>query len=602
MNTLNIPEYKVSQFNFQIKDLIENNFNYIRISGEISEIKNASKGQLYITLKDAQSILSCVVWSQKMKNLLFNPELGMQVIATGKITTWSKYKTTYQLDIDKIELEGEGALLKLIEDRKKKLKTKGIFDEKHKKNLPLIPKKIGIITSPNGSVIHDIINKIKERFLIDIDLWPSAVQGTEAEISIIKAIKLKPNQPILYFNLGIILESLGKLKQAEIYTRKAIELKPDYAEAHLNLGCILIDIGKLKEAESLIKKSIDLKSTLAKAYFSLSTLKYSQDNKDWQSKLFSKNILNQTSKEDLIHIYFARANILHKDKKYQEASKYYTLANSLKLELRPSNPEIIIKKSNKLMFEKYKKDFNFKINYEYPESIFIVGMPRSGSTLLESILSMNKNNKDLGEVNILEESYLEWKKIGQKSTLAQLYWKKVNNHKNKFNITTNKWLYNYQYTRIILKLIPNSKIIHCCRNPLDNILSMYRANFAQGNQYSSSLIDSIKVYLHQDEIMSRYKNKYRSKIYDLNYDKLVSNPSKEIKSLLSWLGWKWDDSYLTPHLSKRSVSTASSVQVRSPINSKSIGTWKNYEDLLEAPFAILTKKKNYKNLTPSPNK
>ncbi len=189
MNTLNIPEYKVSQFNFQIKDLIENNFNYVRISGEISEIKNASKGQLYMTLKDDQSILSCVVWSQKMKNLLFNPELGMQVIATGKITTWSKYKTTYQLDIDKIELEGEGALLKLIEDRKKKLKTKGIFDEKYKKNLPLIPKKIGIITSPNGSVIHDIINKIKERFLIDIDLWPSAVQGTEAEMSIIKAIK-----------------------------------------------------------------------------------------------------------------------------------------------------------------------------------------------------------------------------------------------------------------------------------------------------------------------------------------------------------------------------------------------------------------------------
>ena len=189
MNTLNIPEYKVSQFNFQIKDLIENNFNYIRISGEISEIKNASKGQLYITLKDAQSILSCVVWSQKMKNLLFNPELGMQVIATGKITTWSKYKTTYQLDIDKIELQGEGALLKLIEDRKKKLKTKGIFDEKYKKNLPLIPKKIGIITSPTGSVIHDIINKIKERFFVDIDLWPSAVQGTEAEITIIRAIK-----------------------------------------------------------------------------------------------------------------------------------------------------------------------------------------------------------------------------------------------------------------------------------------------------------------------------------------------------------------------------------------------------------------------------
>ena len=185
----NIPEFKVSEFNESFKDLIESKFSYLRIKGEVSEVKTATKGQLYLVLKDEDSILSGVIWQSKKNYLNIQPELGMEVIATGKITTWSKYKTTYQLDIDKIELEGEGALLKLIEDRKKKLKTKGIFDEKYKKNLPLIPKKIGIITSPNGSVIHDIINKIKERFLIDIDLWPSAVQGTEAEMSIIKAIK-----------------------------------------------------------------------------------------------------------------------------------------------------------------------------------------------------------------------------------------------------------------------------------------------------------------------------------------------------------------------------------------------------------------------------
>ena len=96
--------------------------------------------------------------------------------------------------------------------------------------------------------------------------------------------------------------------------------------------------------------------------------------------------------------------------------------------------------------------------------------------------------------------------------------------------------------------------------------------------------------------MTQYKNRFRSKIYDFNYDLLVSNPNKEIKSLISWLGWKWDDSYLSPHLNPRSVSTASSVQVRSPINSKSIGGWKNYKDMLKPAIKILTQTDKYQDI------
>ena len=158
----NVPEYKVSQFNQAIKKVIESNFDYVRIRGEISEIKTATRGQLYITLKDKESILSAVIWDQKKKYLNFHPETGMEVVVTGKITTWSKYKTTYQIDIDKIELAGEGALLKLVEDRKKRLNTQGLFKEENKKPLPFLPSKIGVITSPTGSVIHDIINRIKD--------------------------------------------------------------------------------------------------------------------------------------------------------------------------------------------------------------------------------------------------------------------------------------------------------------------------------------------------------------------------------------------------------------------------------------------------------
>ena len=185
---LNIPEYGVTQFNRALKDVIEDHFSYVRIKGEISEIRVATKGQIYITLKDKTSILSAVVWEQKKRSLTFEPEIGMEVILTGRVTTWSKFKTTYQIDVDKIEIAGEGALLKIIEERKKRLKDKGYFDDANKQKIPYLPSRIGVITSPTGSVIHDIINRISDRFKTPIDLWPVAVQGTEAAKNIIDAI------------------------------------------------------------------------------------------------------------------------------------------------------------------------------------------------------------------------------------------------------------------------------------------------------------------------------------------------------------------------------------------------------------------------------
>jgi len=185
---INIPEYEVSEFNKAFKDVIQDNFDYIRIKGEISELKTATKGQIYLTLKDKVSILSGVIWEQKIKYLQLLPEVGMEVVVSGKITTWSKFKTTYQIDIDKIEISGEGALLKLIEDRKKKLSQKGYFDEAHKKQIPFLPNKIGVITSPTGSVIYDIINRISDRFKVPIEIWSVSVQGVEAVESIIEAI------------------------------------------------------------------------------------------------------------------------------------------------------------------------------------------------------------------------------------------------------------------------------------------------------------------------------------------------------------------------------------------------------------------------------
>ncbi|MDC0192090.1 exodeoxyribonuclease VII large subunit [Alphaproteobacteria bacterium] len=186
---VNIPEYEVTQFNQKLKDVIESNFTYVRIRGEVSQLKSASSGHIYLTLKDENSVLNATIWSQKKNYLQIQPEVGMEVIVTGKISTYAKSISTYSINIDRIELAGEGALLKLIEDRKKKLKSKGIFDEDHKKEIPFLSSKIGVITSAEGSVIHDIINRVKDRFPTNIDLWPVPVQGADAPKKIIEAIE-----------------------------------------------------------------------------------------------------------------------------------------------------------------------------------------------------------------------------------------------------------------------------------------------------------------------------------------------------------------------------------------------------------------------------
>ncbi len=414
----------------------------------------------------------------------------------------------------------------------------------------------------------------------------------EAEDSTRKAIQLNSDFAEAFLNLGAIFKGNRNFKEAEIYTRKAILINPNYYEAHSNLGSILINIGKLKDAKVSILNALKINPFLAKAYFLLSMLKLEDISINCIDMLFCEDVLANQSYQNKVDIYFARANILHNQKKYYESAKYLELANKLKLLIKPSRANLLIKRSEELFFESI-KDQKRNLQIDSPETIFIVGMPRSGSTLLESILAMNASVDDLGEINIFEESYQEWQDSDRKSTLAEIYWQKTANCKSDMNIKTNKWLYNYQYAGIISQQIPKAKIIHCFRNPLDNILSIYRTHFGVGNEYSSSLVDCVSIYLNHEKVMKQYKKLYRSNIYDLNYDLLVKQPNHEIKSLISWLGWDWDDLYLSPHLNTRSVLTASTVQVRSPINSKSVGGWKNYREMLLPAIEILKKNDFY---------
>ena len=184
----NIPEFSVSEITSLTKNILEENFDRVRIRGEVSKIKE-NKGHLYFSLKDENFVLNAICWSSAVPLLQVFPEEGMEVVAEGKITTYAKSSiSSYQIKVDQIELQGEGALLKLIEQRKKKLQAEGYFNDEHKKPIPFIPNKIGIITSPTGAVIMDIINRVQDRYPTHLLIYPISVQGNKSAGEIIEGI------------------------------------------------------------------------------------------------------------------------------------------------------------------------------------------------------------------------------------------------------------------------------------------------------------------------------------------------------------------------------------------------------------------------------
>ena len=181
-------EYTVSEISFAIKSLVETSFAQVRVKGEIFGAKRADSGHWYLSLKDENSILSAVCWRGVANSLNVKIEDGLEVVATGRITTFNG-RSSYQLVIESLEIAGTGALLKLLEERKQQFLKEGLFDAAHKKKIPYLPQTIGVITSPTGAVIRDIIHRIRDRFPSRIIVWPTLVQGEGAAEKIAAAIK-----------------------------------------------------------------------------------------------------------------------------------------------------------------------------------------------------------------------------------------------------------------------------------------------------------------------------------------------------------------------------------------------------------------------------
>ena len=187
-NLINSLEYTVSELSTSIKRIIEDNFDYIRLKAEVGRVSKPKSGHIYLDLKDDTSVISGIIWKGSVNKLNILPEEGLEVVCTGKVTTYAG-QSKYQIIIENIEPYGVGALMALLEKRKEKLLKENLFDDNFKKQIPFLPKRIGVITSPTGAVIRDILHRIEDRFPVNITVWPVKVQGDSSPEEIIDAIE-----------------------------------------------------------------------------------------------------------------------------------------------------------------------------------------------------------------------------------------------------------------------------------------------------------------------------------------------------------------------------------------------------------------------------
>lgn len=222
----NAAEFTVSEIAQAVKRTVEDEFGHVRVRGEISGYRGQhSSGHAYFTLKDENASIDAVVWKGNFARLTFKPEEGLEVIATGRLTTFPR-SSKYQIVIDNIEPAGAGALMALLEERRKKLLAEGLFARERKRALPYLPRVIGVITSPTGAVIRDILHRLNDRFPSHVLVWPVRVQGDTCAPEVVNAIEgfnaLLPEGPIPRPDLLIVARGGGSIEDLWGFNEEAV--------------------------------------------------------------------------------------------------------------------------------------------------------------------------------------------------------------------------------------------------------------------------------------------------------------------------------------------------------------------------------------------
>ncbi len=453
-----------------------------------------------------------------------------------------------------------------------------------------------------------------------------------------EALKYNPKDSSILNNLGLIHTSIENYEIAEEYLERSLKLKPEYISGTVNmanlklklnngkeainilekilinnknnyeinftLGNAYQQVGDFEKAENCFNKCLDLDKTKTIADKSLSLItKYTKDNKHFIHMKEKINMKKTFDMESLSHLNFAIGKAYEDIKKYKEAFYHLGRANKIKNTLINYNFQ-----NEKKLFKNIKKLF---LNFSYENvqnnvenKIFVVGMTRSGTSLIEQILSSHNKIYGAGELNFIEnivtkyfmKNELDFQNLDINKFEEDVFFKSkdyYNNNLKKFNINkklvVDKAPLNFKWIGLIFKIFPGCKVISCTRDPMDICWSNYKNWFSSKKlNFSYNLENLGNYYNSYKDLMIFWKNIFKDNIFEINYEELISNPDNKIKELVKFCDIEWDDNCLNFHKNKKSVATASLAQVRKPIYKSSIKQWENYKNDLDPLKKIIT--------------
>ena len=418
----------------------------------------------------------------------------------------------------------------------------------------------------------------------------------EAETNYRQAIALNPNSIEAHSNLGALLQELGKQYEAEKMLNQAIKLEPNYAEAHYNLGVTLQELGKSEEAEASLNQAIKLEPNYAEAHRYLTTLKIFKSKDEQYLNMRELYLDKNIKEEERCHINFGLAKAYEDLGDFKKAFIHYREGNALRKKLLNYN----ISQDEKL-FKQIKSNYQLIAKNALKSDklekslmpVFIVGMPRSGTTLVEQIISSHSQVTGAGELSFaanfgrsmargLSEVNNEYLLRFRSKYLTKLQFLSMSNP-----IVTDKMPHNFLYIGLLAAAFPEAKIVHVKRDPAALCWGNFKQFFISKNiGYCYSLDDVVSYYKLYENLMEFWESSLSKRIYNLDYDLLTKNQKDETHQLIDYLDIDWDEKCLSPQNNSRSIATASSAQVRKKVYQSSSQQWKKYKPFLNGVFDI----------------
>lgn len=408
----------------------------------------------------------------------------------------------------------------------------------------------------------------------------------EALTSIEQALRLRPDHADAHNNRGLALRELGRIADAVAAHRRALSLQPGNADVLSNIGVAEMERGAIDAAISAFEQALASQPHHPLAHRHLALCVNGRQRREPLQRARA-SLEASGDHPDRFHLHFAIGKYLL-DQGDPEAIEQLFRANQLRQQQLAggwSLPEL-----DQTLAQQQRLIDRFSCTDapapEQPTLLFIVGLPRCGSTLVETILSQISGVVDLGEVPLLAKA-ISAADSSTNATLEQHYRHLAARQRAiepGCQALTDKYLYNVAHCQLIAAALPGSRIVHVYRNPMDNLLSLFSNHFARGNEWTYDLDDIVTTYDRYRRLMQAHEQAMPGRIIHLSYDDLSRAPERMLPPLLERCGLPWDDACLSPHTSSRTVQTASAVQVRQPIHAASVGRWQRYADAL-SPWA-----------------